>query len=99
MLVLASGDFVFPPGQPNPYDMAVKQAAKTDAPPPINAAQPAVGVGAIQLKAAPLIIQQAAPAVELPAPKAVVKPAAKVEEKADANKPEAKPAEKPNKRD
>jgi hypothetical protein len=103
VLVLASGEFVFPQGMTNPYDMPVKPTAQP-APgpgkpaPPIAQPVPAIGLvaPAAQLKIAPAVIKQAAvpapaPAVDLPAPKPEAKPAAKPEEK-PAEKPAAAPA-------
>lgn len=86
LIVLASSELVFPPGQPNPYDPPEK---KTDA------VRPAAGVGAAQLipppaiPVAPVIRVQVAPANIGPArvaPPAPPKPA-------PAN-PAGKPAEK-----
>ena len=101
VMVLVSGEFVFPQGQPNPYDMPVKSA--TPAPRPGKPAPPAPAIGIIAPAARiqPAVIKRAAlPAVDLPAPKAEAKPEAKPTEKpaeksaAKTSETPAKPAEK-----
>lgn len=95
ILVLVSGEFVFPPGVPNPYDLLVKTTNPASGPgkptPPIAA--PAIGLvrPAVQLRIAPAVIKrvQVAPAPAAPQKDAIppLKPAV------DKEKPAAKPAE------
>ncbi len=98
VLVLVSGEFVFPQGMPNPYDMPAKPSAPAKA--TGNQAVPIQGVPlpamqlapAVQLRVAPAVIKQ----VALPAPApAVVKPAAEKPAAKPEEKPAAKPADKP----
>jgi hypothetical protein len=88
ILVLVSGEFNFPQGVPNPYDMAVKSDKPppgTDKPAPADAPVPAGGAvaPAIQLKVAPAAIIKQVQVAPLARPA----------------KEEVKPAEKPAKRD
>ena len=86
ILVLVSGEFVFPQGMPNPYDMPVKSATAPPGPgrgDPVVRPAPAIGLvaPAVQLRVAPAVIQ-AVPIA--PAPKPEAKPAAKPAEKPTA---------------
>jgi hypothetical protein len=79
ILVLASGEFVFPQGMPNPYDLPVKSAAAPPGPgraDPVIWPAPAMGLAApaLQLRVVPAAVQQLPVA---PAPKPEAKPAAK----------------------
>jgi hypothetical protein len=81
ILVLVSGEFVFPAGMPNPYDMPVKTAAAPPGPgmtDPVIRPAPAVRIiaPAAQLRVAPAVVRPAAPAPQLKA-KPTDKPAAK----------------------
>lgn len=86
ILILVSGEFVFPAGMPNPYDMPVKTAS---VPPGPGMAEPVIRPApglrlvapAIRLRVAPAVVKPIAPA---PRPEVKSKPG-----------PEAKPAGKP----
>jgi hypothetical protein len=93
VLVLVSGEFVFPQGVPNPYDMPVKPAA--NAPP--GPGQPAVPI--MPAMAAPVpVIAVAAPALPLRVAPAVIRPVQIAPAaKPAAVKPAPKPADKPAK--
>jgi len=92
ILVLVSGEFVFPPGVPNPYDLLVKSASPAPGPgnPALPAVVPAIAAPALQLKLAPAVIQRVQVVPAPAAPLRAVVPAAKPVEAA------AKPAVKPN---
>ena len=81
ILVLVSGEFFFPAGMPNPYDMPVKTAGAPPGPGLANSIiRPAPAVRLIapaaQLRVAPVVIKPVAPAPQ-PKAKPAEKPAAK----------------------
>ena len=94
MIVLTSAEFVFAPGEPNPYDPAPKNAdpAAKPAAPGVVIAAPALPVAAMKIQVVPAALPVVAPVPVVPvAPPAKAAPAEKPAEKAA---PAEKPAEK-----
>jgi len=76
ILVLASGELVFPQGIPNPYDMPVKSIAAPPGPGRVDPViRPAIAAPAVQLRIAPAAVVQPVPVA--PAPKPELKPEVK----------------------
>lgn len=79
MMVLVSGEFVFPVGQNNPYDMPVKKAPAAGSgtqpvPPPAGIRKGILLPNpAVQVQIAPAVIKRALPAIQVPPVKPVEK--------------------------
>jgi len=97
ILVLVSGEFIFPMNVPNPYDMPMKSSEPAKSGEKTARPVPAVGVAvpAVQLKLA--VAEQAAVAAEKAAAveKAAAAEKAKAEEKAKEKPAEKKPEANP----